>query len=173
MLAIMTWTPVHMQHGSVGLAAIGAVLSGHFVGMFAFAPVFGWAADRLGRARTATFSAVLMLSALATLGLASPDATTQLGVGLFLLGLAWCGMFVVGSGLLTESIDPAARPAAQGLTDTAMWIFSAVAVGAAGWIIQVGGFGWLAGVCAVLVVPVLVLGGMLSATGEAKAADAS
>jgi hypothetical protein len=105
---------------------------------------------------------VLMLVAMAVAATAPSQATLPIAAGLFLLGLAWCGMFVTGSGLLTEAVDEPLRPAAQSLSDTSMWIASAVAVGAAGWIIDVGGFATLAGICGLATIPVVVIGLRLS-----------
>ncbi|MER6939152.1 MFS transporter, partial [Nocardioides sp. NPDC000441] len=45
MVAVMVMTPLHMEHGGAGLEIIGLVISGHVLGMFAFAPVAGWLAD--------------------------------------------------------------------------------------------------------------------------------
>jgi MFS family permease len=162
MIAVMTWTPVHMSMAMGGdgaaVASVGAVLSGHFVGMYAFSPALGWAADRYGRTRMMFASALVMLAALAVAGPASSDDVTRLTCGLFLLGIAWCGMFVIGSSLLTESVPDESRVAAQGLTDTFIWVCSGCAVAVAGWIMAAGGYAWLSAAGALLTVGVAAFG---------------
>ena len=49
MVGVMVMTPLHMEHGGADLRIIGIVISVHVLGMFAFSPVVGWLADRLGR----------------------------------------------------------------------------------------------------------------------------
>ncbi|HSI92210.1 MAG TPA: MFS transporter, partial [Jiangellaceae bacterium] len=49
MVSVMVMTPIHMDHGHASLTIIGLVISIHIAGMFAFSPVMGWLADRLGR----------------------------------------------------------------------------------------------------------------------------
>ena len=50
MIMVMVMTPLHMEHGGADLEIIGVVISVHVLGMFAFAPVVGFVADRVGRA---------------------------------------------------------------------------------------------------------------------------
>ncbi|MET9628344.1 MFS transporter [Lentzea sp. NPDC006480] len=158
MVSVMTWTPVHMTHGESAIGVIGLVLSAHFAGMFAFSPVFGWLASRIGPIPVITASTVVMLAALVVGGTAPAHEHVRLGVALFLLGLGWCGMFVTGSALLTDSVEVDARPAAQGLSDVVMWTGSAIAAAGAGTVHEWYGFGWLNVLCGVLVLPALVLG---------------
>ena len=44
----MVMTPIHMDHGGASLEVIGLVISGHILGMFAFSPLVGMLADRVG-----------------------------------------------------------------------------------------------------------------------------
>ena len=77
--------------------------------------------------------------------------------GLFLLGLGWsCGL-VAGSTLVTESVPAAQRPTAQGATDLLMGLGAALAGAIGGPLLVVGGFGLVAAVSAVLVVPLAVV----------------
>ncbi|OSC55491.1 MFS transporter, partial [Streptomyces sp. BF-3] len=48
MVSIMVMTPVDLSRHGAGLQLIGLVISGHIAGMYAFSPVMGWLADRLG-----------------------------------------------------------------------------------------------------------------------------
>ena len=162
MVGLMVMTPVHMGAGHAAadgttLRVIGLVISVHVAGMYLFSPAVGWLADRAGRSATVALSGVLLLLAALVAGTAPAGAALQLGVGLFLLGLGWsCGL-VAGSTLVTESVGAELRPAAQGATDLLMGLGGAVAGAVGGPLLAGGGFGLVAGVAAVLVVPLAVV----------------
>ncbi|WP_186762684.1 MFS transporter [Lentzea tibetensis] len=158
MISVMTWTPVHMEHGVSHVGLIGVVLSLHFAGMYAVSPVFGWVAGRVGSVPVMVGSTVVMGLSLVIGGTAAPGDAVRLAVALFLLGFGWCGMFVTGSALLSDSVPADARPAVQGLSDAVMWVGSAVAAAGAGWVVDVGGYPWLNACSGVLLVPCLVFG---------------
>jgi MFS family permease len=157
MVGVMVMTPVHMGtgHGAEGttLRLIGLVISVHVAGMYLFSPLVGLLADRAGRAPTVALGGVLLVLACAVAGTAAAGAAGQLGVGLFLLGLGWsCGL-VAGSTLVTESVPASLRPTAQGATDLLMGLGAAVAGAVGGPLLAVGGFGLVAIVSGLLVVP--------------------
>ena len=161
MVGVMVMTPVHMGHagGAEGttLRLIGLVISVHVAGMYLFSPLVGVLADRLGGTAAVGIGGVLLLAAAVVAGTAPSGAAGRLGVGLFLLGLGWsCGL-VAGSTLVTESVGPAERPAAQGGTDLLMGLGAALAGAVGGPLLAVGGFGLVAAVSAVLVVPLAVV----------------
>jgi MFS family permease len=161
MVGVMVMTPVHMGHagGPEGttLRLIGLVISVHVAGMYLFSPLVGLLADRLGRTATVGLGGSLLLTAAALAGSAPPGDALQLGAGLFLLGLGWsCGL-VSGSTLVTEAVDAAVRPAAQGGTDLLMGLGAAVAGVVGGPLLAVGGFGLVSAVSAVLVLPLAVV----------------
>ena len=157
MVGVMVMTPVHMghAHGPEGttLRLIGLVISVHVAGMYLFSPAVGWLADRAGRRAVVALGAGLLLAAAALAGTAGPDDAGQLGAGLFLLGLGWsCGL-VAGSTMVTESVGADQRPTAQGGTDLLMGLGAALAGVVGGPLLAAGGYGLVAGVCAVLVLP--------------------
>jgi MFS family permease len=157
MVGVMVMTPVHMGHagGAAGttLRLIGVVISVHVAGMYLFSPLVGVLADRVGRTATVGMGGALLLAAAAIAGTATPGAAVQLGTGLFLLGLGWsCGL-VAGSTLVTESVGGDVRPAAQGGTDLLMGLGAALAGVVGGPLLAVGGFGLVASVSALLVLP--------------------
>jgi MFS family permease len=161
MVGVMVMTPVHMGHagGAAGttLRLIGVVISVHVAGMYLFSPVVGLLADRLGRTATVGLGGALLLTATAIAGTAPPGAAFQLGTGLFLLGLGWsCGL-VAGSTLVTEAVGADVRPAAQGGTDLLMGLGAALAGVVGGPLLADGGYGLVAGVSAVLVMPLAVV----------------
>jgi len=58
---------------------------------------------------------------------------------------------------VTESVAPALRPTAQGGTDLLMGLGAAVAGAAGGPLLTLGGFGLVAGISAVLVLPLVLV----------------
>ena len=162
MVGLMVMTPVHMGAGHAAadgttLRVIGLVISVHVAGMYLFSPAVGWLADRAGRSATVALGGLLLLLAALVAGTAPAGAAVQLGAGLFLLGLGWsCGL-VAGSTLVTESVGAELRPAAQGATDLLMGLGAAVSGAVGGPLLAGGGFGLVAGVAAVLVVPLAVV----------------
>jgi MFS family permease len=161
MVGVMVMTPVHMGHagGPEGttLRIIGLVISVHVAGMYLFSPLVGILADRAGRRATVAVGAVLLLAAVAIAGTSAPGAAVQLGIGLFLLGLGWsCGL-IAGSTLVTESVPAPVRPTAQGGTDLLMGLGAALAGAIGGPLLTLGGFGLVAIVGAVLVLPLAVV----------------
>jgi MFS family permease len=156
MISVMVMTPIHMDHGGAALRVIGLVISVHVAGMYAFSPVVGWFADTVGRTRVITAGGVLLLLSAAVAGLAPSHASTQLGIGLFLLGLGWSCCLVAGSTLLSESVPLAARPGVQGASDLVMGLCAAVGGALSGVVLGVFGFGLLNLLAAALVVVLLV-----------------
>ncbi|WP_369141070.1 MFS transporter [Modestobacter versicolor] len=162
MVGLMVMTPVHMGAGhsttdGTTLRVIGLVISVHVAGMYLFSPAVGWLADRAGRSATVALGGVLLLLAAVVAGTAPAGAALQLGAGLLLLGLGWsCGL-VAGSTLVTESVPASLRPTAQGATDLLMGLGAAVAGAVGGPLLAWGGFGLVAVVSAVFVVPLVVV----------------
>ncbi len=153
MVGVMTMTPVHMEHGGATLRVIGLVISVHIAGMFAFSPLVGMAADRIGRRPVIVAGTVLLLVACAVSGTAAEHDSTQLGIGLTLLGLGWSCTLVAGSTLLTESIPVDSRPSVQGASDVVMNVAGAAASIVAGVVVAGIGYGWLALFTAIAVLP--------------------
>jgi MFS family permease len=156
MVSIMTMTPVHLGHHGADLQLVGLVISGHIAGMYAFSPVMGWLADRLGRLTVIGLAAGLLAFA-ALLAGTSGGSHGQTAAGLFVLGLGWSAGLVAGSALLTDSVPQPARAAVQGLSDLTMNSAAAVGGAAAGLIVAQAGYGWLNAAGALLLVPMAAL----------------
>ncbi|GAA3490101.1 MFS transporter [Streptomyces cremeus] len=166
MVSIMTMTPVHLGHHGAGLELVGLVISGHIAGMYAFSPVMGWLADRLGRLSVIGLAAGL-LSLAALLAGTSGSSHGQTAAGLFVLGLGWSAGLVSGSALLTDSVPQPARAAVQGLSDLTMNSAAAVGGAAAGLIVAQAGYGWLNAAGALLLVPMAALALVTARAGRA------
>jgi MFS family permease len=156
MVAVMVMTPLHMHHGGAALELIGVVISVHVLGMFALAPVVGWAADRFGRPPVLLAGAGVLLASLLASGTSPAGASYQIGAGLFLLGLGWSLCTVAASTLLSESAPLDARTDVQGAADLGMGLTAAVAGGLAGVVVGSLGYPALNVFAALLAVGVLV-----------------
>ena len=143
MVAVMVMTPLQMHHGGANLQIIGIVVSAHVLGMFALAPLVGWAADRFGRAAVMLAGAVILFVALGLSGTAPAGASWQIGWGLFLLGLGWSFCAVAASTLLSESAPLDARTDVQGAADLIMGVVAAGAGVLAGLVMGSLGYGAL------------------------------
>jgi MFS family permease len=154
MTAMMSMTSLHMRQGGASLAAVGVVYSAHFVGMYAFSPLFGWLSDRLGRSR-------LILCGLGTLlascALAVSADFVLLTVSLLGVGLGWSCVLVTASAALSDSVELDRRPAVQGLSDVVMGVSAAVAGAVGGVVVAYLGYPILAVLCGALLVPAAVL----------------
>jgi MFS family permease len=157
MVMVMAITPVHLHDGGHDYAVVGMVLSGHFVGMFALAPLVGAIANRV-----TTAQAIRM--GLMTLGVGSLLAAlmpiehgTLLSLPLLLIGLGWCMCFVSASAGIATAVS---GPRAQGRIDALVWLGAATASVVSGLVIAEVGYSAVAYVSmgSVLVVAALVAG---------------
>ncbi|NDL57858.1 MFS transporter [Phytoactinopolyspora mesophila] len=156
MVAVMTMTPVHMDHHGAELRLVGLTISLHIAGMYALSPVVGWLTDRLGRRPVIIIGQLVLVASAITAGTAH-HSTPQLTIGLVLLGLGWSAGLVAGSTLLTESVPDEARTRIQGTSDVLMSLMGAVGGGLSGVILGATSFGTLNALAAVLVIPTLAL----------------
>ncbi|MFI6828965.1 MFS transporter [Kribbella sp. NPDC050241] len=157
MVGVMSMTSVHLRHHGASLTIVGFVISGHVAGMYALSPVMGWMADRLGRIPTIGIGLALLASAMTVAALAPDGAHGLTAAALALLGLGWSACLVAGSTLLTRSVPEDIRTSAQGLSDLTMGAFASIAGTAAGPILAVLGFHWLAVLCGMLLIPIALL----------------
>lgn len=124
MVSVMSMTPVHMEHHGAVLTLVGFTISLHIAGMYAFSPIFGWLADRIGKIATVILGQLILIAALLTAGFGATDFTS-VGIGLFLLGLGWSAATVSGSALLAESVPLAQKTNVQGVSDSLMMLAGA------------------------------------------------
>nr|WP_244900236.1 MFS transporter [Streptomyces nanshensis] len=156
MVSVMVMAPVDLGHHGAGIELIGLVISVHILGMYAFSPLMGWLADRVGRVAVILLSVTLLSCAAALAGTANGHHA-QSGAGLFLLGLGWSAGLVSGSALLTDAVPQPARAAVQGLSDLTMNASAGAGGALAGVVMSAAGYGWLSAMAAALLLPVVVL----------------
>jgi MFS family permease len=159
MVGVMAMTPVHISgagHDAAHtLRLVGFVLSVHIAGMFAFAPVMGWLADRMGRRVVIAGGLLVLMLACAIAGTAGHH-TPRLATGLLLLGLGWSGTMVAGSTLLSEAAPTSLRASVQGLSDLLMGLAGATAGALSGVVVQLWGYPALTAAAAVCTLPLLL-----------------
>jgi MFS family permease len=158
MVVVMVMTPLHMEHGGAHLSVIGFVISVHVLGMFAFSPLVGWLADRLGRALVLGAGGVLLLVSCLLCGFAPEGSSWQIFAGLFLLGLGWSFATVAASTTVADLTPVAARTDVQGTADMLMSLTAAGGGALSGVIVGMLGFPVLAAFAALLATVVVVAG---------------
>jgi MFS family permease len=99
------------------LVIIGLTISLHVAGMWAFSPVFGWLADKIGNLTTIVVAQIIYVISLLFTSLGDMNQLS-LSIGLLLLGLGWSASTVAGSSLLTKSLSSDEKINVQGLSDS-------------------------------------------------------
>ena len=161
MVAIMTMTPIHIQHHGHDFSATDVVIGAHIAAMFLPSPLSGWLVDRVGPRAIATASAVTLLVA-GLLAAAAPSASVIiLGLALILLGLGWNFGLVSGSTVITDAVPLAFRARTQGTVDLVVALAAACGGVGSGLLVSATSFRTLAvlsGVVALAVIPFAALG---------------
>jgi MFS family permease len=169
MTLVMTMTPLHMTDHGHDLAAVGIVISGHTLGMFALSPLSGRLTDRIGTIPVILAGMGVTASASGLAALAPVEGGILLFLALFLLGYGWNLGYVAGSALLTQGLSLAERTRVQGLTDGLIWSSAAAASLGSGVVVAAASYATLGLLGAgLVVVPALVViarrGSLASAT---------
>lgn len=155
MVAVMSMTPVHLTSHGAALSVVGLTISLHVAGMYALSPVFGWLADKIGRAHTVLLGQAVFAAALLLTFFGSQNQSLVLAA-LILLGLGWSASTVAGSTMVTESVPVQDRPGLQGTSDLVMNLCGATGGALAGPVLTMVGFSGLGLVCLALVAVVAV-----------------
>lgn len=117
MVGVMSMTTVHMKGMGFELVIIGFTISLHVAGMWAFSPIFGWLADRIGNLTTIVVAQLVYVISLLFTSLGDMDQLS-LSIGLLLLGLGWSASTVAGSSLLSKTLSTDEKINVQGLSDS-------------------------------------------------------
>lgn len=153
MVSIMSMTPAHLNTAGHSLSDVGLTISLHIAGMYAFAPVFGVLADRLGSVKTIVLGQFIFLAAIGFAGLGQNNFQMVI-VGLFLLGLGWSASTVSGSALLTQVLPTDEKTKVQGFSDSLMNLSGAFGGAISGTILLLYTFG---GLNAAALIPVVFI----------------
>ncbi|HZC74128.1 MAG TPA: MFS transporter [Jatrophihabitans sp.] len=122
MVAVMTATPMNMHMHGAAAASIGAVLSAHTFGMFAFSPLTGAAVVRFGAPAVIRVGLALLVGSSTAAAISGGPAQA---ITLLLLGYGWNLCFIAGSSLLAGDRDVSDRLALEGRVDATVWAFAA------------------------------------------------
>lgn len=163
MVGVMSMTPVHLGQSGHGLDVIGLVISLHILGMYALSPAFGALADRWGPMKTALLGLVTLGVATA-LAFLAPSNLVSLLAALTLLGLGWSASVISASVLLAGIDSGEVRVPLQGASDALMNYGAATAAVVAGLLLAAVGFGGLALVAGLLLVPAAAVGWVATAS---------
>ncbi|MFS0560423.1 MFS transporter [Terribacillus sp. 179-K 1B1 HS] len=159
MVAIMTMTPVHMNHHGHGLGTVGLVIGFHIGAMYLPSLFTGFLVDKFGRITMAIASGVTLLLAGLIAALAPGDSMVLLVIALSLLGLGWNFGLISGTALIVDSTETTTRAKTQGTVDVLI-AFSGAAGGAlSGMIVAVSSFPTLSvigGILSILLIPVMI-----------------
>lgn len=166
MVAVMSMTPIHLTDHGATLSLVGLTISLHVAGMYALSPVFGWLADRFGRANTVLVGQGLLVGALLLTWWGSEQQGTVV-VALILLGLGWSASTVAGATMVTESVEVHDRPGLQGTSDLVMNLCGAAGGALAGPVLVLVGFSGL-GLSGLLLVAVATISALRCRPTEAR-----
>jgi MFS family permease len=157
MVAIMTMTPIHIEHHGHSIKVTGLVIGAHVAGMFLPSPFSGWLVDRIGYLPIAVAAGLTLLAAGLLAAWAPVDSVTMLVVALVLLGLGWNLGLVSGTTLVTDAVPLATRARTQGTVDLGIALAGAGAGLSSGLIITATSYATLtllSGVLALLIIPI-------------------
>ncbi len=146
MMILMTMAPLQMMGSGGSLAALGAMMGAHNLGMFALSPVVGMLCDRFGERPIIALGGA-MLAAAGLLAAFGPGRGLELGIALYLVGLGWSLAFVAASTLISEGPDSPAKVRRQGLADALNWLGAGVACVVSGVLMTRLGFQAVAFAC--------------------------
>lgn len=156
MVAMMSMTPIHMQHHGATLTLIGFTISLHVAGMYALSPVFGWLTDKIGARIVILMGQGLLLTA-SILVWVNPSDHLMTTLALVSLGIGWSASTVAGSTLVSGAVEIYERPQLQGTSDLCMSLAGVLGGLFAGPILASIGFQGLALVLMVLALSLIAL----------------
>jgi MFS family permease len=168
MLLVMTMTPLHVREHGHGLVAVGAVMTSHFIGMFALTPAIGTFVGRRGAMPAILIGLPLLALGSSAAALSPPSNGVLLGVSLLIVGLGWSFGFIAGSALLTHGMTYVERVRLQGSVDAVVWSASAVASVSSGFVLSAWGFVGLCLLAAALVLAPAAVTAVRRSTVEAS-----
>jgi len=157
MVAIMTITPIHIEHHGYAIGVTGIVIGAHVAGMFLPSPFSGWLVDRFGYLVVAVAAGITLLAAGLIAAWAPVDSVVTLVLALVLLGVGWNLGLVSGTTLVTNAAPLETRARTQGVVDLGIALAGAGAGLSSGLIFAASSFATLTiagGLLALLIIPI-------------------
>ncbi|MFC6335087.1 MFS transporter [Paenibacillus septentrionalis] len=159
MVAIMTMTPIHMQHHGHGLGEVGVVIGIHVAAMFLPSLLTGVLVDKYGRLPMSYASGVTLLLAGLLAAFAPGDSMIMLIVALALLGLGWNFGLISGTAVIVDATPPHIRAKTQGTVDVLIALAGAAGGALSGMVVAHSSFSMLSlagGILSLLLIPVVL-----------------
>lgn len=159
MIAIMTMTPVHMQHHGHGLGAVGIVIGIHVAAMYLPSFITGILVDKYGRTMMSYAAGVTLLLAGLLAAFAPGDSMFMLILALALLGIGWNFGLISGTAAIVDATPPQIRAKTQGSVDVLIALAGASGGALSGMVVASSSYSALslAGGClSLLLIPVVV-----------------
>ncbi|WP_285856045.1 MFS transporter [Bacillus pumilus] len=159
MVALMTMTPVHMQHHGHGLAEVGIVIGFHIGAMYLPSPITGVLVDKIGRTAMSIASGITLLLAGLLAAFAPSDSMILLIIALSLLGLGWNFGLISGTAQIVDSTEPSTRAKTQGTLDVFVALAGASGGALSGMIVANTSYAALSlsgGILSLILIPVIV-----------------
>ncbi|MBB6691374.1 MFS transporter [Cohnella xylanilytica] len=159
MIAIMTMTPVHMQHHGHGLGEVGIVIGLHVAAMFLPSPLTGVLVDRFGHKLMSYASGLTLLVSGALAALAPGDSMGMLILALVLLGLGWNFGLISGTAAIVDATPLRIRAKTQGTVDVLIALAGASGGALSGMVVAQFSYAALAlagSVLSLLLIPVVI-----------------
>lgn len=117
MIAIMTMTPVHMQHHGHGLGKVGLVIGIHVASMYLPSLITGVLVDRFGYSFMSYASGFTLLLSGLVAAFGPGESMGVLILALALLGLGWNFGLISGTAAIVDAAPPQVRAKTQGTVD--------------------------------------------------------
>ncbi|AXI00575.1 MFS transporter [Sporosarcina sp. PTS2304] len=143
MIAIMTMTPVHMQHHGAAISGIGLVIGLHIAGMYVPSIFTGVLVDRIGRPAMVIASGITLALAGILAAYVAGGSVFWMSVSLILLGVGWNFGLISGTAIVIDSTDVLTRAKIQGSIDVFVALAGTVGGLASGMIVAFSGFSML------------------------------
>lgn len=160
MVAIMTITPIHIEHHGHGIGVTGVVIAAHVAGMFMPSPFSGWLVDRFGHLPIAAAAGFVLLASGLLAAWAPVDSVGTLLLALVLLGLGWNLGLVSGTTLVTDAVPLATRARTQGVVDFGVALAGAGGGLSSGLIVTATSYATLTlagGILGLLIIPIAAM----------------
>lgn len=159
MVAIMTMTPIHMEHHGHGLSEVGLVIGFHVGAMYLPSLVTGILVDKIGRMAMSIAAGVILLISGVLAAVAPSDSLIPLVVALSLLGLGWNLGLISGTAQIVDATEPSTRAKTQGKVDVFIALAGASGGAMSGMVVANSSYAALSlagGALALLLIPVVI-----------------
>lgn len=160
MIAIMTMTPIHMQHNGHSLSSIGMVIGIHIGSMYLPSLITGTLVDKIGVTKMSIASAITLLASGILAASAPEHSIIALSIALSLLGIGWNFGLISGTTQIVNSTTPNNRAKIQGKIDIFIALSGATGGAISGMIVANSSYAFLSiwgGILSLILIPIVIL----------------